>query len=464
MTDWRPHPGQQTRFLSSPAFEALFGGAAGPGKTECGLMESLRQIQHPKYTAIILRRTFKRLEAANGIIQRSLRWFPAYGGVYNSSKYHWTFPSGAMIYFGHMEHDGNEEQYQGAEFCYIFFDELTEFTEKMYLYLFTRCRAPDPAIRAYVRAATNPGNIGHLWVKRRFISRDITNRLRWFAPLLDDKGDMVDTEVPREHVDEYGMPDALSRAFYPGKLEDNPSADPGYRMHIRATGDPLRIAQLEHGDWDAEIRKGLIFDNFSSQPWPDGNVTADAEYRPDLPLYYACDDGYVYGEGPGYTSYHPRVVLLVQDNELGGLDVVDEYVACEETHGTTLTNIRGNHDGSPAEREMRWHQYPKPSVAYCPSEAALFKGELHRWGISTVNATHRVGEGIKAVRQLIKGGDEVRRLRINPRCQHTLYEFGVYRADPNGRADTGEVVPIKMDDHAMDALRYLVFKRRHTTG
>jgi hypothetical protein len=454
MTDWHPHKGQQIRFLGSPAFEALFGGAAGPGKTDCLIMEALRQIEHPLYTGILFRRTFPKLEQADGIIQRSLRWYPGYGGRYNASKHYWTFPSGARIYFGHLQRTDDMYQYQGAQFSFVGFDELTEFDRDMYLYLFTRCRPPARDLMAYIRAATNPGNVGHRWVKDRFVARDIVNRIRYFAPVQNDKGELIDTEVTRDY------PGALSRAFYPAKMSDNPSGDPNYAQRILATADPVVVAQLVEGDWDAEHKQGLIFDTWSSTE----NVTADAEYRPDLPLYYACDDGYVYGEGPGYASYHPRVVLFVQDNELGGLDIVDEYVACEETHASTLMNVRGNADDSPTEHEMRWHHYPKPSVAYVPSEAALFKGELHKWGISTVNATHRVGEGIKAVRQIVKGGDGVRRIRVNPRCQHVIYEFGIYRADPNGRADTGEVVPLKTDDHTMDALRYLVFKRRHTTG
>lgn len=455
MNDWRPHPGQQTRFLSSAAFEALFGGAAGPGKTECLVMEALRQIQHPKYTGIIFRRTFPMLETANGVIQRSLNWYPSYGGRYNNSKHYWTFPSGARIYFGHMDHEGSELMYQSAEFCFIGFDELTEFAEQQYLYMFTRCRRPGggEGLRAYIRSATNPGNIGHQWVKKRFITRDIVNRSRWFAQV-----DGHDTEVDRQH------PAALSRAFYPGRLEDNPSADPNYRIRIQATGDPVRIAQLEYGDWDAEYKEGLIYDTWSSLSWPDGNVSAEAEYRPDLPVYWACDDGYVYGKGPGDESYHPRVVLFVQDNEVGGLNVFDEYVACEENHESTLTHLMGPADGSMPETPTRWQQYRRPTAAYIDSSAALFKGEIHKRGISTVNSTHPVTEGIKAVRALIRSGDGERRVRVHPRCQSTIYEFGVYRSDPNGRAVTGEVIPRKVDDHCMDAFRYLVFKRRHMTG
>lgn len=477
-SEWRPHPGQQTKFLSSPAFEALFGGAAGPGKTECLVMEALRQIWHPKYTGIIFRRTFPMLEAARGIIQRSLEWYPAYGGKYNDQKHYWKFPTGARIYFGHMQYLRDMLTYQSAEFSFVGFDELTEFEEQQYLYMFTRCRRPAgshapvqiggklyPPLRAYLRSASNPGNIGHRWVKKRFITRDIVNQLRYFATI-----DGEDTEVDRDHLGVDGTPDALSRAFYPAKLSDNPSADPNYHQRIRASGDQVRVAQLIGGDWDAEHRDGLIYDTWSSSPWPDGNVTSEAEYRPDLPLYWACDDGYVYGDGPGSINYHPRVVLMVQDNGIGGLDVIDEYVATGENHAATLKYLLLNPDGSaPTDGQggaisTRWHAYKRPEIAYVPSEAALFKGEIHQYGIMTVNGTHPVAEGIKEVRQLVVDGSSQRALRVNPRCQHFIYEMGEYRSDPKGRAVTGEIVPQKRDDHCQDAFRYLAYQRRHLTG
>jgi hypothetical protein len=445
---WVPHEGQQTAFLSSPAFEALFGGAAGPGKTECLTMEALRQVEHPKYTGIIFRRSFTQLEAANGVIQRSMNTYPSLGGRYNSQKHYWVFPSGARIYFGHMEHDGDEMNYDGPEYSFVGFDELTAFSEKQYLYMFSRCRPAGPGLRAYMRAATNPGNTGHRWVKRRFITRDILNRLRYFAT-VDEK----DTEVDRSHSD------ALSRAFYPAKMGDNPNVDPAYRSRIRAMGDPVRIAQLEHGDWDAEYRDGLIYDTWTSTE----NVTSEAEYNPDLPVYWACDDGYVFGDGPGAINYHPRVVLFVQDNGIGGLNIFDEYLATEETHGTTLKNILLPTDGGALESPNRWQKYRRPTVAYVPSEAAMMRGELHNHGITTVNATHRVSEGIKAVRQLIVMDGGMRLLKVHPRCEHVTYEFTEYRSDPKGRSDTGEIVPMKVDDHTMDAARYLIYKRRHFT-
>lgn len=441
-SDWTPRTAEQVRFLSSSAYEALFGGAAGPGKTECLVIEALRQIAHPMYTAIIFRRTFTQLEAANGIIQRSLRWYPGYGGRYNASKHYWIFPSGARIYFGYMESDGDELIYDGAEFSCIMWDELTAIPEKQYLYMYSRCRPAAPDLRAYVRSATNPGNLGHTWVKRRFITRDIQNRLRYFAPIKGSDGKVVDTETDRHH------PDALSRAFYPAR-----TTDPEYIRRIRSMGDPVRIAQLELGDWDAEYKEGLIYDTWSSTE----NVTSEAVYRPDQPIYWAVDDGYVFGDGPGSVNYHPRVILWVQDNALGGLDVIDEYSATGENHEETLRKVLRDNGAN----EYRWQQYHRPEAVYMPSEAALFRGEIHKHGLTTINATHRVSEGIKAKRQLIVTSDGNRLLRVNPLCQGLIYEFGVYRSNEKGKADTGEVIPEKVDDHYVDALRYLAFKRRY---
>jgi hypothetical protein len=444
---WRPNSIQQERFLSSPAFEALFGGQAGPGKTECLVMEALRQINNPKYTAIIFRRIFTSITQAQGILQRMERWYPLYGGKHNGQDHVWKFPSGARIYYAHMQHEHSKLVYQGAEYCFVGFDELTEFTESQYLYMFTRCRAPDPALRAYVRNASNPGNIGHAWVKKRFITRDLANKRRWFAMV-----DGQDTEVKRNH------PNAMSRTFIPAALADNPHADPNYANRILATGDEVLIAQLLGGDWDAAYTQGLIFPSWSSTE----NVTADAEYNPDLPVYWGVDDGYAVGEGPGTASYHPRVILFIQDGPGGAAHVFDEYVATGETHDETLNSVLRPRDGSAPAVETRWHQYRPPSAVYIDGSASAFRGELGKWGLMSVNGTHRVSEGIKVVRQLVQGADDIRRVLSNPRCETFNYEMTVYRSDPKGRADTGEVVPLKMNDHALDGFRYWAWHARRS--
>ena len=398
-------------------------------------MEALRQVDHPLYRAILFRRTFPMLEGADGLIDRSLRWFAGLGGIYNHQKHFWTFPSGARVYFGHMQHETDRFDYQGAQFAYIAFDELTEFTETQYTYMFSRNRAPEQSgLRVYIRAATNPGNLGHQWVKDRFIVRDIVNRQRWFA-VIDGKDQVV----------EHSHPDARSRAFYPAKLSDNPSIGDRYVRAINALTDPVAKARLIAGDWDVEYTEGRIFDT-----WALANISEQVQYNPDLPIYWGVDDGYAYGGGPGYPNYHPRVILFIQDNALGGLDVIDELCVSGQTYGETFNDAL----------DAQKFPYRRPSLAWIDGSAATFRAEFDARGLSTVNGTHRVVEGIKAVRQLILGPDEVRRLRVNPRCSNLIFEMSLYRSDPKARTETGEPVPMKVNDHGIDALRYVAFNKR----
>lgn len=424
---WKPHVGQQTRFLQSNAFEALFGGAASPGKTDCLLMESLRQIDNPRYNAILFRRVFPSLEAADGLIARSERWFTAYGGNYNRTKHYWTFPSGARVYFGHMQYEHDCLQYQGAQFTYIAFDELTEFTQKQYIYLFSRCRAdPDTGLRCYVRSATNPGNIGHQWVKRRFVTCDIVNRKRYFATVND-----VDTEVDNTH------PDAYTRAFYPATMADNPNSDPEYRKRIMLNPDPVERARLLDGDWDAEDVTGRIYPTFSYQ-----NITNEAEYNPELPIIMGIDDGYTEGDGVGSATYHPRVILLAQVTNIGGLNVFAEYVTTGELPEVTLLEVLKH--------------YPKPQAAYIDSSAKDVQIVVAKHSIMAIAATHTVSEGIKLVRRLLCDVNNVRLLKIHPRCTALVREMQLYRKDERLRGVVaGEPPPLKVDDHCCDAVRYL---------
>lgn len=397
-------------------------------------MEALRQIDNPQYNAILFRRTFPMLEAADGLIHRSQQWFPGLGAKYNDQKHVWKFPSGARIYFGHMQREDDKLDYQGAQFAYAGFDELTEFTQTQYTYIFSRVRAPeDSGLRTYMRSASNPGNTGHQWVKDRFITKDIINQVRHFA-IIDGK----DQEVTEDH------PYAKSRAFYPALLSDNPSLGQAYIKNLKALPDEVQRARLEYGDWDIEYTHGRIYDT-----WAAGNIKSEADYNPDLPVYWGVDDGYAEGNGPGHANYHPRVILWLQDNAFGGLNVIDELCVTGETYGQTFSRAL-NQDVFP---------YRRPSLTWIDGSAATFRAEFDERGLSTANGTHRVVEGIKAVRQLILGADEVRRLLVNPRCENLIYEMPLYRSDPKARSESGEPVPMKLNDHSLDALRYVTFNK-----
>ena len=234
---WRPFPGGQTEFLSRGEFEVLYGGLAGPGKTDCIVAAATRYIAHPSYQGLILRRTFPRLLE---IIDRCWRIYPSLGGDYRSGEHRWYFPGGATITLGHMQHEQDKYNYHGKEFQFIGFDELTEFLESQYLFMFSRARTTHPDLRPHIRSSTNPGGIGHRWVKERFI----------------DIGRPGET-----FIDQHGF----SRCFIEGSRTDNPALsenDPGYEQRLELLPE-IEKMRLKHGIWDTF--EGQVFTELSTR-------------------------------------------------------------------------------------------------------------------------------------------------------------------------------------------------------
>ena len=157
----------QKQFIDAKADEVLFGGAAGGGKSYGQLVDALLYaLRYPKSRQLILRRTFPELE--HSIIYTSLQFFPADAATYRSSSHRWEFLNGSLIEFGYCAAEKDVLRYQGAEYDVVRFDELTHFTEEQYTYLLSRIRGVNRYPKQ-MKSSTNPGGIGHSWVKRRFI-------------------------------------------------------------------------------------------------------------------------------------------------------------------------------------------------------------------------------------------------------------------------------------------------------
>jgi hypothetical protein len=219
----RPHP-KQAEFLSLDCLEALYGGAAGGGKSDALLMAALAYVHVPGYAALLLRRTFRDLNQPDAIMARSHEWLRRTDAKWHDRDKRWTFPSGATLTFGYLDSEADMYQYQGAALQFIGWDELTQFPERPYRYLFSRLRRLDgTTVPLRVRAATNPGGIGHEWVRRLFI----------------DPGDP-------------------SRPFVPASLDDNPSIDAVSYRESLARLDSVTRAQLEKGVWVRDAA-GLVY-------------------------------------------------------------------------------------------------------------------------------------------------------------------------------------------------------------
>ena len=170
---WCPEAPSLTQkvFLRTYAIEALFGGAAGGGKSSALLMSAMQYVDTPGYSAILFRRTFADLALPGALMDRFQSWIAPHDEVrWNGSTYTATFPSGARISFGYLINLQDYLRYKGAEFQFIGMDEVTEIRESDYRYLFSRLRRPASGPLAKVplrmRSASNPAPN---WVRQRFI-------------------------------------------------------------------------------------------------------------------------------------------------------------------------------------------------------------------------------------------------------------------------------------------------------
>jgi len=246
----------------------------------------------PGYAALILRRTYAELAKAGALMERSKMWWAgrkAEGVTWNGEEHRWRFPSGASIEFGHLESENDKYRYQSSEFQFIGFDELSQFLETQYTYLFSRLRRlRDSGVPLRMRAGSNPGGVGHIWVKKRFMSADKPGRF-----------------------------------FVPAKLDDNPHID---RLEYRASLAELPLRerkQLEEGDWSD--LKGEVFDPSSWPRYADIGTAYKLGrriiYTDDLPILVAVDPAATDGKKSDHTAF--VVAALTPDGELLILEVVN---------------------------------------------------------------------------------------------------------------------------------------------
>lgn len=295
--EWKPTKRQED-FLSLPdsIFEALFGGAAGGAKTETLMMLPIVRgfYKHPRFKMLFLRRTYPEIE--NEVVPRShdRGFYSGTGGQYNSQFRRWKWPSGAIVQYGHCEHEQDVKKYDTSEYNVICFDELTSFTEYIYNYLtMSRCRSSAPDLPAIIRSGTNPGGIGHTFCRKRFVDP---------AP-----GGYT---ILRERKKYQGVERELTRIFIPSKVEDNDylmKNDPNYIARLDALSEADRAAKLL-GDW--YTFSGQVFDDFRTRPFPDEPDTAVHVIEPfDIPSYWprvlSIDWGYSANTVAGWYAINP---------------------------------------------------------------------------------------------------------------------------------------------------------------
>jgi predicted phage terminase large subunit-like protein len=260
-----PQAGPQAAFLDSRADIAIYGGAAGGGKSWALLAEPLSHIGNEDFGGVIFRRTTVQVRNEGGLWDESMRLYPRVGGKPRSSTLEWRFPSGASLSFAHLEHETTALNYQGAQIAFLGFDELTHFTEGQFWYLLSRNRSTS-GVKPYVRATTNPD--ADSWVARLIAwwidpatGLAIPRRagvLRWFARV---GGRLRWAESAAELVAAHPGVRPKSLTFIPASLADNrilEGRDPDYRANLEAL-PPVERERLLAGNWKVRATARVLF-------------------------------------------------------------------------------------------------------------------------------------------------------------------------------------------------------------
>lgn len=301
---WSPQP-KQRAFQERPEYEALYGGSAGGGKSDALLTEALRQAHIPHYRGLLVRKTYPQLSE---LVDRSQalyrRCFPK--ARYNATEHVWRFPSGAKIYFGTMQYEKDKVNYQGKRYDFIGVDELTHFTWAEYSYLMGRNRPGGPGTRVYIRATTNPGGVGHGWVKDRFISAaPPMTRIAGEYRVVDPDGKEI--MIRRERI------------FVPATVFDNKillTNDPNYLGNLAMLPEAERNALL-YGSWDSF--DGQVFREWRNDParyddqrWT--HVIAPLRIPKHWKVYRGFDWGYARPFSVGWYAADPdgRVIRVAE--------------------------------------------------------------------------------------------------------------------------------------------------------
>ena len=405
---------RQRAFLDADADEVLFGGAAGGGKSYGQIIDALLfALKYPKSKQLILRRTFPELEKS--LIRVALQMYPREVYTYNASKHIGVFKNGSIIDFSYCAAENDVYRYQSAEYDVIRFDELTHFTEQMYIYLISRVRGAN-GFPKQVKSSTNPGGVGHAWVKERFI--------------------------------DIGAPDTVHscqagrRIFIPSKIQDNRfllNADPDYLNRLKNLSEKDQKALL-YGDWD--IFEGQYFTEWNREHHVVAPFPIPESWRRYFTMDYGLDmlAGYWIAVDEVGNAYVYREIyrsgLIISEAARAIHDLDDEgvyaYLAPPD-----LWNRRQDTGKSAAQI------FAENGVALVRAQNDRVQGwmALHEWLTPQKN----------------EFGEICPRLRIFSNCVNLIRTLPSVISDPKNPNDVSKE-PHELT-HAPDAIRYFVAGR-----
>jgi hypothetical protein len=435
---------KQALALETKATEVLYGGAAGGGKSH--LMRVAAIIWCAAISGLqvyIFRRLFpdlikNHMEGPKGFRELLSPWELA--GFVKIVEEEIRFWNGSRIYLCHCKDENDRFKYQGAEIHVLMIDELTHFTDVVYRFLRGRTRMVGIALPPNyadmfprILCGSNPGNVGHQWVKSAFIDNALPLALR---PMNDDEGGMV-------------------RQFIPARLDDNPSMtddDPSYRARLRGLGSEALVRAMEDGDWD--VVAGAYFPEFSRdthaikpfsipEHWLKFVSFDWGSAKPFSVGWWAISDGEVLDDGRRYPTG-----AMVRYREWYGASAPD--VGLQMTAEEVADGI--------VQRELE-------RVTYRVSDPACWKRDggpsiaerMLARGVTFQRADNSRVSGWDQMRDRLRGDDEPM-LYVFETCKDFIRTVPALQHDEKRPED----VDSDGEDHAADEARYACMSRPYT--
>jgi hypothetical protein len=431
---FKPNNGPQEDFLSAPEQDVLYGGAAGGGKSFALLADPLRYCHNGNHRGLLLRRT---LDELTELISKSKQLYPKAfpGAVFRESKSTWVFPSGATIWFSYLDKDNDVTRYQGQAFNWIAIDEITQYpTPYVWEYLRSRLRSTDSELSANLsmRCTANPGGVGGWWVKKMYIDQGTPGK-PYIPKDLESGKSLV---YPPGHTKEGKA--LYYRKFIPARLTDNPylMRDGQYEAMLLSLPETERKRLLD-GDWD--VAEGCAFPEFNKarhvvEPfdiptnWPRIRAADYGYSSPSCVLWGAIDwDNNIWVYKELYVKHFTAELLAAKIIEMEEMDPAPHYSVLD----ASCWNRTGM-GPSIAETMIR------SGCRWTPSDRNRIAGkmEIHR----------RLGKNEFTGEPTVKFFNT---------CTNIVKQLaGIPLSKSNS-----EDVDTKAEDHAYDALRYMLMTR-----
>lgn len=413
----QPQPKQRQALLTLSEYPVLFyGGAKGGGKSWLArYWMLLRRLKYPGTTGVIVRKTYAELSANH--IEKFWQEYPILRQYYNKSDKVIRLPNGSLIYFRHLSHVDDVYNFQGAEYDDIVVDECTQHSEETFKTLRSSNRTINPNIKPRFLLTGNPGGIGHGWVKRIFIDRNL-----------------IEGE---EFPEEFG--------FVQAKVYDNDTLmenDPDYVRRLEGLPEEKRRMYLD-GDWD--VFAGQFF-----SMWRQEKHVIEPRYNlKDAPT------SWTYRLGLDNGTLRPRAAgLLVQDND-GRVEQIWEYYKAGETASVAAYNMKAQLEElgilKLLQSQGRIIYDPAMRIKNDQTNQASIEVMSSILGITAVAGVNDRMQGASVFQDYMNWNEfDEPMFKVWNTCRNTVRTLPELVYDENGKED----VNTDGDDHIYDADRY----------